>query len=214
MANYKGGLQCDAFKGYDKLFIPGSGRTEYGCNAHNRRYWFEAKETDPERALVALGFFRRLYAVEDEARGRLPKDRVALRREKSLPIFAEFKAWVDRESLRVLPQSPTGEAMRYTLGQWNALVRYIDEGEAEIDTNAIERLLRGVAVSRKNFLFVRSEEGGNWAATAFTLIESAKLNGLSPYLYLKDVLTRIWTHPQSRIENLTPRLWRPPPNTS
>jgi transposase len=136
---------------------------------------------------------------------------------KSAPLVWEFKAWLDVEVLRVLPKSPMGEAIRYALGQWKALGRFLEDGEIPLDTNAIERLLRGVAVARKNFLFVASPEGGRWAAGAYTLIESCKINGVEPYAYLKDVLTRIWTHPQSQIDFLMPRLWKPataPPNSS
>ncbi len=118
--------------------------------------------------------------------------------------------WLDRESLKILPSSPIGEAIRYALGQWDALRRYAEHGAAAIDNNAIERAIRGIAITRKNFMFVGSEEGGRWAAVAYSLIESAKLNGIDPYHYIKDILTRVWTHPQSRIKELMPRLWKPP----
>jgi hypothetical protein len=110
-----------------------------------------------------------------------------------------------------------GEAIRYTLGQWTALGQFLKDGEVPLDTNAIERLLRGVAIARKNFLMVASPEGGRWAAGAFTLIESCKINGVEPFGYLKDVLMRVWTHPANEIDALMPRNWRPatgPQNTS
>lgn len=211
IGNYKGKVQADAYKGYDKLFLPGSERTELACWAHDRRYWYDARDTDPEKASVALGYIRLLYAVEAEAAAMTPAARVLVRREKSLPILEAFKKWLDQESYRILPQSPMGEALHYTMAQWQALNRYVEDGDASIDNNAIERALRGVAIGRKNFLFAGSEAGGRWMAVAYTLIESCKLNGVDPYRYLKDVLRRVWTHPASRIEELMPRLWKPPP---
>jgi transposase len=157
---------------------------------------------------VALGFIRQLYAVGAEARELSPDQRLGLRKAKSAPLVAELKAWLEVEVMKVLPKSPMGEAIRYALGQWRALGQFLGDGEVPLDTNAIERLLRGVAVSRKNFLFEASPEGGRWAAGAYTPIKSAEINGVEPYAYLKDVLTRIWTHSQSKIDLLMPRLWK------
>lgn len=213
LGNYRGYVQADAYRGYDKLFAQGSGRTELACWAHTRRYFFEAKETDAERSMAALALIRRLYVVEDEARGKPPEERVRLRREKARPILEEIGTWIDRESLRVLPQSPIGEAIRYAAHQWAALVRYVDIGEAEIDNNNLERLLRGVALGRKNYLHFASEGGGAAGAVAYSLIESCKLAGVEPWAYLKDVLMRVWTHPADRIAELMPRNWRPPPES-
>jgi hypothetical protein len=216
LANFKGKIHADAYSGYNVLFEDGS-RIEIGCWTHTRRYFWEARDTDPERAGVALGFIRQLYAVEAESKNLDPDRRLDLRRAKSAPLVIDFKAWLDVEVMKVLPRSPMGEAIRYALGQWTALGQFLGDGEVPLDTNAIERLLRGVAVSRKNFLFVASPEGGRWAAGAYTLIESAKINGVEPYAYLKDVLTRMWTTPQSQIDTLMPRLWKPatgPPNSS
>jgi transposase len=211
LGNFKGGIQADAYPGYDSLFVPGSGRTEIGCWAHARRYWFDARDTDPERASVALGFIRLLYGFEAEAAALSPADRAALRRKKAVPLLGEFKKWLDQEGYKVLPLSPMGEAFHYTLAQWGALNRYVEDGEVSIDNSAMERALRGVAIGRKNYLFAGSEAGGRWLAVAYTLIESCKLNGVDPYRYLKDVLRRVWTHPSSRVEELMPRRWKPPP---
>jgi transposase len=216
LQNFKGKIHADAYSGYNVLFEDGS-RTEIGCWCHSRRYFWEARTTDPERAGVALGFIRQLYAVEAEGKNLSPDQRLGLRKAKSAPLVTDFKAWLDVEVMKVLPKSPMGQAIRYALGQWTALGQFLKDGEVPLDTNAIERLLRGVAVSRKNFLFVASPQGGRWAAGAYTLIESAKINAVEPYTYLKDVLTRVWTTPQSQIDTLMPRLWKPatgPPSTS
>jgi transposase len=211
LANYKGKVQADAYKGYDKLFLPGSEREELGCWAHTRRYFFDARDTDPERGGTALGYIRMLYEVEWASEKMDAAQRAALRRERSVPILKEFQAWLHREILNVLPQSPMGQAFHYALAQWTALTRYVDDGDADIDNNAMERRLRGIVIGRKNYLFMGSEAGGAWAAVAYSLIESCKLNGVEPYRYLKNVLRQVWTHPANRIEELMPRLWRPPP---
>jgi hypothetical protein len=155
-----------------------------------------------------------LYQVEFLAASMSAPERVAFRRQNSLPILEEFREWLDHESLKALPQSAMGKAIHYAMAQWNALTRYVEVGEAAIDNNAIEQALRGVAVGRKNFLFVGSENGGLWAAVIYSLVESCKLNGVEPYRYLRDVLQRVWTHPSSDIQALMPRLWRPPPDSS
>jgi transposase len=214
LKNFKGLIQADAYKGYDKLFQPGSERTELGCWAHARRYFHEARDTEPELGGAALGYIRALYAVEAEAESLTAPERATLRQTKALPILTYFRAWLDRESLRLLPQSSMKAAFQYAIGQWSALTRYVHEGEASIDNNAMERALRGVAIGRKNFLFAGSEAGGRWAAVLYSLIESCKLNGVEPYRYLKNVLRQVWTHPQSRIEELMPRLWKPPPDAA
>lgn len=214
LANYKGKVQADAYKGYDKLFLPGSEREELGCWAHARRHVYDARDTDPERGSTALGFIRLLYEVEWAAAGMDAAGRVALRRERSAPILRDFKAWLEAESLRILPQSPMGQAFHYIFAQWEALTRYVEEGEASIDNNAMEARLRGPVLGRRNYLFVGSEAGGHRAAVIYSLIESCKLSGVDPYRYLKDVLRQVWIHPAPRVAELMPRLWKPPPDSS
>lgn len=210
LKDFRGLVQADAYKGYDKLFALGSGRIELGCMAHARRYFFDARDSDPERVGIAIGFIRILYEVEARAAPMSPEDRRDLRRRDAAPILKDFKDWLDVERFKmILPESPLGAAFQYALNQWDALTRYVEDGEASIDNNAMERALRGVAIGRKNYMFVGSQEGGRWAAVAYTLIESCKLNGVDPYRYLRDVLRRVWTHPASRIEELMPRLWKP-----
>jgi len=213
LRDYQGRVQADAFSGYDKLFLDGT-REELGCMAHCRRHFFDARDSDPERVSVALGFIRDLYIVEHQARELSPEARVSLRRRQARPILDAWKRWLDAECLKVLSKSPIAQAIGYALGNWEALTRYVGIGEADIDNNAMERALRGIVLGRKNFLFVASEAGGRWAATAYSLIESCKLNGIDPYRYLKDVLMRVWTHPAKRVHELMPRLWRPPPDSS
>jgi hypothetical protein len=175
---------------------------------------YDARDADPKRASVALGYIRMLYEVEWAAAALSTAERVELRREKSLPILKSFRAWLDQESLKLLPQSPMAQAFGYIIGQWQALIRYVHVAEASIDNNAMEQRLRGPVMGRRNYLFVGSEAGGKWAAVCYSIVESCRLNGVEPYRYLKDVLRRVWTHPQSRIEELMPRLWMPPPEAA
>ncbi len=210
LKGFKGRIQADAYPGYDPLFKPGSGVEELGCWAHARRYFFDVREFASTLADTALNFIRKLYEVEREAKeaNLKPPERLALRQEKSVPILEDFKEWLDGEALRLLPQSVISKAFGYALNQWDALVRYAEIGEAEIDNNAMERRMRGPVMGRRNYLFVGSEAGGRWAAVIYSLVESCRLNGVEPYAYLRDVLRRVWTHPQSRIDELMPRLWK------
>lgn len=208
LKDYRRLLQADAYKGYDALFADGT-RTELGCMAHARRYFFEALDADRPRADRAIAFIRELYRVEDEARGRRPAEILALRQARSKPVLAEFRAWLDRENLRLFGSGPIQDAFRYALNQWPALVRYVDIPEASIDNNAMERELRPVAVGRKNFLFVVGATGGPATAVHYSLVQSCRLNGIDPWRYLKDVLGRLSSHPMSRVAELMPRLWKP-----
>lgn len=202
-------LQCDAYSGYDNVRA-----IVVGCWAHARRRLFDAEKSEPARAAIGLGFVRQLYKVEEAAKGKSTAERLALRQEHSKKVIAELKAWMDREELSVLPQSALGEAFRYIRNQWERLTRYLEDGDLDIDNNAAERALRGVAIGRKNWLFAGSDEGGRRAAIHYSVIESCKRNGVEPLAYLTDVLARIATHPANRIDELLPGQWKPPPDTS
>ena len=139
-------------------------------------------------------------------------ERLRLRREKSAPVVEALRAWM-AERYDVLPKSPLGAAIGYAQNQWPALTRFLDDGRVELDNNAAERALRPVAVGRKNWLFAGSERGGRAAATFFTLIESARRNGLNPFDYLRDILGRLPSHPINRITDLLPDRWKSSPKT-
>jgi transposase len=205
--DWAGYVQADAYKGYDALFVGGK-RLEVGCWMHARRKFFEARETDAGRAIWMLGQIRELYRVEEEAKAMSAADRLELRRREAVPRLHQMHAWLDREIVAVLPKSPIGTAIQYARGNWAALMRYTEDADLSIDNGAAERALRGVAVGRKNYLFFGSEGGGERAAVAYTLIESCRRNGVEPWAYLRDVLTRISTHPADRIAELTPQNWK------
>jgi hypothetical protein len=157
-----------------------------------------------------LAYIRLLYDVERDARDRRLKGeaRRALRQEKSKPILEDIRAYLEREQPQVLPKSPEGEAIAYTLSNWTALTRYCDDGDLAIDNNRAERSLRGIAVGRRNWTFFGSDQGGRTAAVLSSLIATSKRVGLDPFAYLRDLFARISSHPQSRLAELLPDQWK------
>ena len=155
-------------------------------------------------ALLLIG---QLYRVETQARSLPPQDRLELRQLESRPILKKLNDYLLEIEAEVLPKSPEGRAVRYTLKNWTALTRYCDDGDLEIDNNATERAIRGVAVGRANWTFFGSDEGGKTAAVLRTVVASCQRVGVDPFLWLKDVLSRIATHPITRIAELLPHNW-------
>lgn len=202
LKNYRGYLQCDASGVYDSFFV-GSNMSEVGCWAHARRRYYEARDLDPLIAGVALAYIAQLYDVERDLRERaknewreLTADEIALRiaaqrQSESRPVLGRFREWLDREWPRLVPKNPLRLAMDYTLRHWDALTRYTENGWLSIDNNAVEREVRSIAVGRKNWLFCGSDRGGHAAAVHFSLVASCRRNELDPWLYLRDVLTRL-----------------------
>lgn len=131
-----------------------------------------------------------------------------MRQERSQPLLGDLKAYLERERPKVLPKSPIAQAIGYTLSNWEALVRYAKDGDLEIDNNAAERSLRGVAVGRRNWTFFGSDNGGHTAAVLSSLIATAKRHHIDPFAYLRDVFARISAHPQNRLEELLPDQWK------
>jgi transposase len=207
LAEYKGYLQADAYGGYDGIYIKGD-VTEVACWAHARRKFFDAKETDGRRAAEMLEMVRGLYAVEDEAKGLDHDARRMLRQSKSVPILAKIRTWLDAEVQLVLPRSPMAAAITYTLNQWDALNRYIEQGFLNIDNNAAERALKRVAIGRKNWLFAGHDEAGASHARLWTLIASAERHGIDPQKYLTSVLAKIGQTKLSDLGQFLPELWK------
>jgi transposase len=206
LRDFLGFLQCDAYPGYNKVRA-----IVVGCWAHARRYFFDAQKSDPARAAIALGYIRALYKVEEAAKGLSAADRFKLRQEHSKKTIDDLRKWMDGEEMSILPQSAMGEAFTYVRNQWKRLTRYLEDGDLDIDNNVAERANRNVAIGRKNWLFAGSDEGGRRAAILYSVIESAKRNHVEPLAYLTDVLARIATHPDRRLEELLPGRWQPPP---
>ena len=163
-------------------------------------------DTDPRAAEVLL-LVQQLYAIEDEAKELPAEARRALRQERSVPLLEKIDEVRRRLQADVLPKSPLGDALRYLDNQWAPLQRFVEDGRLRIDNNGAESQLRVVAVGRKNWLFSGSLEGARWAATLYSLVQSCRLVGIDPFLYFRDVLRRLPTHPQKLIGQLTPRGW-------
>jgi transposase len=210
LGDYAGYLQADAYRGYDAFFAKGHA-LEVACWAHTRRKFFEAQDTDPARATEMLVWIGNLYKVEQRAKDEgLDRDQIkALRQQESKPILEVIEARLTLWVPQVLPKSPMGQAIGYAQSQWEALNRYTDDGILSIDNNLSERVLRMVALGRKNWLFVGHDNGGHRAAIIYSLVASCKLCGIDPFAYFRDVLERISTHPASRVAELIPRNWKP-----
>jgi len=204
---YKGHLQADAFSGYEDLYTDGT-IFEVGCWAHARRKFFDAKTTAPVAANETILRIKPLYEIEARAKGLKVAERLALREREAVPRLEQLATWLSDLQKTALPKSPISQAIEYTLNNWTALTRYAHDALLDIDNNPAERALRRVVVGRNNWLFAGSQRGGEAAATLFSLIASAKQNSLDPFAYLRDLLTRIPTHPQRDIAQLFPDRWK------
>ena len=211
LAEFRGVLQADAYAGFNPLYEDGRIQ-EAACWAHVRRKFYDLQVAHQSPvAQEALERIAALYAIESEIRGRPPSERREVRQGRAGPLLESFKTWLESCLPRLSRKSDTTAAVKYALGLWQALVRYADDGRLEIDNNAAERALRVVALGRKNYLFAGSDAGGEHAAAIYSLIGTAKLNGLDPEAYLREVLSRIADHSINRIEELLP--WKITPST-
>jgi transposase len=209
LEGYTGYLQADAYSVYDAFFKPARGLTEVGCWMHARRYFFKALDSDQPHMGPALHLSARLYSVEDRARGLTAAERLALRQRLSAPVMEKLHRYLLRIRDEVLPKSPAARAVRYALNQWEALTRFVADGDLEIDNGATERANRGIAIGRGNWTFFGSDNGGRTAAVLLSFIAMCKRNAVEPFAWFHDVLSRIATHPINRIEELLPHNWKP-----
>jgi transposase len=208
LANYVGIVQCDGYAVYKAL--DRSRITLAFCWSHLRRKFHDlAKGGDAPVADEALVRIAGLYAVEATIRGKSAAERQGVRQEKTAPLVASLRHWFEDQLARVSATSLTAEALRYGLNHWDGLIRFLDDGRIELDTNIVERTMRPVSLSRKNSLFAGHDDGAeNWACIA-SLIETCKLHDINPETYLSDVLTKLvnlW--PMERIDDLLPWAWK------
>ena len=207
LKSFKGVLHADGYAGFNAIFETGK-VAEAACWAHVRRKFFDVHAANGSPiANEALDRIGALYGVEADIRGKPPDERRRCREEKTLPLIAGLKAWLEATLPKLSGKSDLAAAMRYALTRWDALIRYAHDGCIEIDNNAAERSIRGIALGRNNYLFAGSDTGGQRAAAIYSLIETAKLNGLDPEAWLRDVLTRIADHPINRVAELLPWNW-------
>lgn len=207
LEGYQGALQSDGYAAYDG-FDDRPEITTYACWAHARRYFHEALSSAPDRAGHALEQIGRLYDLERALRERdaSPERRWRLRQRQALPVLERFKRWL--EAHPGLPKSPWGKAVGYSLNRWNKLCRYVEDGRIEIDNNLVENAIRPIALGRKNYLFAGSHEAAQRAAVIYSLLATCKKHEVNPQLWLRDVLSRIPSHPMRRVHELLPHHWK------
>src|SRR5580658_1153133 len=226
LAGYAGILQADAYEGYGKLYEPG--RTpgpivEAACWVHARRPFFamaDIEENARRKAAgkkeiplspIAVEVVRRidaLFAIERSINGKSPEERLAVRRAVSRPLVDDLMTTMREQAARLSRGHDLAKAIQYMLKRWSAFTLFLDDGRVCMSNNAAERGLRGVALGRKSWLFCGSDRGGQRAADMYSLIVTAKMNGVDPQAWLADVLKRIAAHPAHRLDELLPWNWR------
>lgn len=210
LADFKGVLHVDGYAGFEQL--AGNGHVVLAaCWSHTRRKFYEVAEaTGSPVATEALRRIADLYVIEARVRGQSSAHRLAERRSFSKPIVQALHSWLETQLPLVSGRSTLAEAIRYALSRWEGLTRFLNDGRIELDTNPVERAIRPVALGRKNHLFAGSDGGGHRWAVVCSLVETCKLNGVEPYAYLTDVLTRmVDRHPVNRLDELLPWVWKP-----
>ena len=195
LSGYRGYLQTDGYDGYNAV-VATNGLKSLGCMAHARRRFDEAVKAPGKtkrrgKAWRGLALIQQLYRVEKQAGSMTADERHAYRLEHATPIIAEMREWLDQSLPQVPPKNATGKALHYLDQQWDKLTRYLDDGRLEIDNNLCENAIRPFVMGRKAWLFSDSVAGVNASANLYSLIETAKANGLEPYAYLREVFTKL-----------------------
>ena len=204
LSSFSGILQADGYAGFHHLY-EGGRIVEAACWAHVRRKFYDIQVANGSSiATEAVKRIGALYDIEREVRGKPAEVRTQTRQTRARPLLDELHRWLNKILAGLSRKSDTALAIRYALSRWRALSRYIDDGRVEMDNSAAERALRTVALGRKNYLFAGSDAGGERAAAIYSLLGTAKLNGLDPELYLRHVLERIADHPVNQLQRLLP----------
>lgn len=210
LKDFKGYLQTDGYAVYD-FFKEEKDITVLHCMAHARRMFFEAKENDKPIAEYALEQIGLLYTIERKAKEQqLDQEQILqLRQTEALPVLESLGRWMKETYVKVLPKSAIGKALGYSISRWPELMMYATDGKLNIDNNPVENSIRPVAIGRKNYLFAGSHEAAKRSAILYSLMGTCKLHGINPFIWLRDVLQRIATHPINKIEELLPHNWKP-----
>jgi hypothetical protein len=211
-ADFHGTLQCDGYEAYDCLAKSRGGKIVLaGCLAHVRRKFYEARETAPKVAGWFLRHFQNLYELEARLRQSRagPRRRAAERASLSRPVLARLHRALIRLHIirRYLPQSLMGKAIAYALGQWSSLQLFLDDGRLEIDNNLVENAIRPTAVGKKNWLFIGEAQAGERGAIIYTVIEACRRQNIDPFVYLRDVFTRLPAMTNWQVKDITPEAW-------
>ena len=204
LAGFEGWMHADGYAGFEDLYRGGAIR-EVACMAHVRRKFVDVHRAQgssiAEEAMARIG---QLYAVEKAIRGSPPDERARVRQDLAEPVFDALEAWLPEQLVTISGKTPLATAIRYAHSRMRRLRPYLADGRLALDNNPAERAMRGVALGRKNFMFVGSEAGGHAAAIAYTLIETAKLNDVDPEAWLADTLARLPDHKITRLAELMP----------
>jgi transposase len=229
LAGYSGILQADAYDGYNKLYLPGRGRgpiLEAACWVHARRPFFamaDLEENARRKAAgkkeiplspIAIEIVRRIDAlceIERSINGKSATERLAVRRVRSRPLVDDLHAYMSAQAAKLSRGHDLVKAINYLLKRWVAFTLFLEDGRVCLSNNAAERGLRGIALGRKSWLFCGSDRGGQRAAAMYSLIVTAKMNGVDPQAWLTDVLSRIAAHPAHRLDELLPWNWKSRP---
>lgn len=202
LKDFKGWLQTDGYAVYEQFNTREV--TLLHCMAHARRKFDEAKDNDAQRSAYALTEMQKLYALEREIKDQSHSERFTIRQLKSIPILDELKSWMLENYKAVIPKSPIGMALHYSLERWDKLRLYTTDGKLEIDNNLVENAIRPVAVGRKNYLFAGSHSGAQRAAMLYSFLGTCKINEVNPFEWLRSTLDRIPNYPIKRITELLP----------
>jgi transposase len=209
LKNFKGALQIDGYEGYNDI-ITSQGLARAACMDHVRRRFEKALEYDKERAAYALEKMKSWYEVERNARGQqyTLEQRFADRLEKTVPSMRDFKNWLSKTLTEVLPKSPMGIAVSYALNQWPYFEPFMTDPRIEISNILIENAIRPVAIGRKNYLFNGSHDAARRAAMIYSLVSTAKLHGIDPFIYIKDLLTKLPSSKSNAIGQFLIPAWK------
>ena len=192
----------DGYAGYEQ-----TGATLVGCFAHVRRKFIEAQKVQVKgktgKADWAINHLKKLYRIEAEIKKKRPEQKQNQRQQQATPLLAKFKEWLDKSALQVPPKSAIGKAIAYSLRQWPKLERYLESGHLSIDNNRAERAVKPFVIGRKNWMFSNTANGAKASASLYSLIETAKANGLIPFDYMKLLLEELPQQPES-IDHLLP----------
>jgi transposase len=204
LRGFRGILQVDGYAGFEQL-AAGGAVTLAACWAHARRKFYELHQAGSPVATEALQRISALYQIEASIRGQPPAERQRVRSQQSRPLVEALKLWLEFKLAHLPGRSRLAEAIRYALNRWPELSRFLNDGRVDLDTNPVERSIRPVALGRKNSLFAGSDGGARRWAVVGSLVETAKLNGVEPYAWLRDVLGRMVDgHPAGRLDELLP----------
>jgi transposase len=207
LEDFRGYLQTDAYAAYESVVLESAGRMiPVGCWAHARRNFFDARLSQPREAHYVLGLIAQLYDIEDAIRLLGPDERKAVRQEKSVPVLDRLEAYLREQKDGALPKSKYAQAIAYVLNRPEEMRRYTEDGRLEIDNNTSERTLRLCAISRKNWLFLGSDQGGETAAICFTILANAKRYRIEPFAYVRALLIAL-SSDQVDLESLLPDVW-------